>query len=520
MVFVREGRKSGTPLPFDRYMGRGRSRRQAINTRLRHGLALAIVGVLSFALPGAAAAYTTAPGYQAGDYATGFPEKAANAWGPIGIAFDRSDNLYVADAADGNVYRLQPGGGTASAATRLTPSPIPGGITGLVVSSAGEVYLARYNTGDVVQLDPGTGQVIRTIASVPCATGLAIDPASGDLFVSENDCGSTIYRVSDYSTGPGTVSSYASAPGVDGLAFDQSGSLYAESEGHVLRISGTASSSPGAISNLATVPHADGLAFGAHGSGQPPFLVANRNDGTVTRVDFGQGSPAESDIFSGGSRGDFAAVDSHGCLYITQSASVVRIGGTGQACAFEPTTPGPAPRVALAVTASKRGGGSSAKACVRIQALSLRIRQQGRVRLRSATVYVNGRSVKQLKGARVTATFVLTHLPKSSFTVKIVAITTRGRQLVTTKHYANCAKPAQPKCTGTRHVTVKVPQRHGDPAVLVTVYVNARRVKVVRGHSITRVGLTGVPRRTFTVKLVTRYARGKSVTTSSSFAGC
>ena len=123
---------------------------------LRHGAvrAVLIAGVALLGLPGAAGAYTTAAGYVASDYATGFPENTANDWGPIGIAFDQSDNLYVADAADGNIYRFQPGGGTASDATRVTSSPIPGNITGLVVSSDGDIFVARYAAGDVVQVSP------------------------------------------------------------------------------------------------------------------------------------------------------------------------------------------------------------------------------------------------------------------------------------------------------------------------------------------------------------------------------
>jgi hypothetical protein len=183
--------------------------------------------------------------------------------------------------------------------------------------------------------------------------------------------------------------------------------------------------------------------------------------------------------------------------------------------------------VALTITAttfrgggSTGGGGSSAPACVRIQSLRLRIRQQGRVRLRSATVYVNGRRVKQLTGARVTAPFVLTHLPGSSFSVKIVAITTTGRQLVTTKHYANCASPAPAKCTSTRRVTVKVPPRRGDPAVRVDVYVNARHVKVVSGRRVSQVVLTAIPHGRFTIRLVTRYRDGKRSSISQTFVGC
>lgn len=487
--------------------------------RAAHAAALAVALVL--AVPGAAGAYSTAPGYQASDYATGFPESAANHWGPIGIAFDQSDNLYVADTVDDNIYRFQPGGGTASTATRLTPSPIPGKLTGLVVSPGGSLYVANYADGQILQVDPGSGRVIRMIATVPCATGLAIDPESGDLFVSQDQCGSTIFRVSHYSSGPGSVSAYTHAPGVDGLAFDYvSGTLYAESDGHVLEIDGTRSPTPGRVDSLASVPYADGLAFGAHTSGQPPYVVANRNNGVVTRVDFGLGLvPSEQDIFTGGSRGDFAAVDSNGCLYITQSASVVRIAGGGQGCGMEPTTQGPAPRTALAVSASvsPSGAGASGNACVRIASLQMRISQRGRVRLRSATVYVNGRRVKRLRGARVTAPFVLSHLPRSSVKVKIVAVTTKGEQLVTSKYYGNCATPRR-ACTAP--VQVAVPQRRGARAVAVGVWVSGKHTRTVRGRSVKMVTLKHPPRKSFKVKLVAHYERGRAATASRVFAPC
>ena len=489
--------------------------------QLRHRAAgaAALAMALVLALPGAAGAYSTASGYRASDYATGFPESTANGWGPIGIAFDQSDNLYVADTVDDNIYRFQPGGGTASAATRLTPSPIPGKLTGLVVSPDGSLYVANYADGQILQVDPSSGRVIRMIATVPCATGLAIDPESGDLFVSQDQCGSTIFRVSHYSSGPGRVSAYTRAPGVDGLAFDYvSGTLYAESDGHVLEIDGTRSPTPGRVDSLASVPYADGLAFGAHTSGQPPYVVANRNDGTVTRVNFALGLlPSQQDIFTGGSRGDFAAVDSNGCLYITQSASIVRIGSNSQGCGMEPTTQGPAPTIALAVSSSPRGAAASGNACVRIASLQLRISQRGRVRLRSATVYVNGRRVKRLRGAGVTAPFVLSQLPRSSFKVKIVGVTTKGKQLVGSRYYGNCAKPRR-KCTAP--VTVAVPQRRRTRARAVGVWVSGRRTRTVRGRGVKAITLEHPPRDSFKVKLVTSYARGRPATTSRVFAPC
>jgi sugar lactone lactonase YvrE len=489
---------------------------------LRHRLAraVALATLLLIALPGVAGAYTTDAGYAASDYATGFPASPTSHAGPIGVAFDQSDNLYVADSSDGNLYRFQPGGGVASSATRVTQSPISGQITGLVVSRSGDLYLARYGAGDVVQIDPGTGQVLRTVATVPCATGLAIDPASGDLFVSENQCGSTIWRVSGFASGPGTTTAYAHVRGVDGLAFDPGGTLYAEADGTIAKVNGTQSPTPGASAVVATVPRADGVAFGAPVAGQPPFLVANRNDGVVTRVDFNQGGASLSDIFSGGTRGDFVAVDSHGCLYVTQSASIVRIAGAAGSCAFEPSTLGassaaPAPRVIATVL-----GARPHQACTLMRSLKFRLRQQGRVRLRAATIYLNGRRVKQLTGSAVTAPIVLSRLPSSSFTLKVIATTMSGKQLITTQFFANCQKPKPAACVNTSSLTVSVPQAHGRRVVAVEVYVNGHLTRVVHGPSITRVALKLLPRGRFTVKLVTRDARGRRATTSHSFLGC
>lgn len=490
--------------------------------RLRQaGIAALTVGIL-LALPAVAGAYTAASGYAAQDYATGFPESPTNHWGPIGITFDLSDNMYVADNADGNIYKFQPGGGVAGAGTQLTSSPIAGGIEGLVAAADGSLYLARYSAGDVVQVDPDTGDVIRTVASVPCATGLAIDPVSGDLFVSENQCGHTIYRVSGYQNGgTGTVSPYAHAPGVDGLAFDSDGTLYAESDGYVLKVAGTSSPTPGLVTSVAHVPGADGLAFGAHSTGQLPYLVTNRNNGIVTKVDFSGAFPSQTDIFSGGSRGDFVAVDSNGCLYITQSNSIVRISGSDDTCELQPSNPGaaPAPRVVVSqVGHTRHAPGKKPNACTKLESLTLRVHQVGRVRLRSAIVYLNGKQVKRLGSNDVTAPFTLTHLPSSSFTVKVVALTTSGKRLVTTTYYTNCAKPASASCT--RGIVASVPQRKGNPATAVYAYVDGKRVGVVHGKAIKRITLKKPPHGTFTLTLITHYRHGGQDTTRKTYDGC
>src|SRR5690242_2040035 len=98
--------------------------------------------VVALACPGLALALTTAPGYQASDYATGFAFAPCCSWGPVGVAFDTSDNLYVSDYVDHQLYRFQPGGGSASPATRVSGAALNGGLKGLAFAR-GHLYLAR-----------------------------------------------------------------------------------------------------------------------------------------------------------------------------------------------------------------------------------------------------------------------------------------------------------------------------------------------------------------------------------------
>ena len=394
------------------------------------------------ALPSPALGYSTASGFAASDYATGFPSSSCCEWGPIGVAFDQSDNLYVVDNADGNLYRFAPGGGVAADATRVTESRLPGGPSGLAIGRDGRLYLARGGTGDVVEIDPANGRILRSVAGgIRCATGLAVDPVSGDLFVSQNQCGSTLWRISGFAHGPGTAAPYVSnLHGVDGISFGNDGTLYAESNGEVESIGGTSSGAPGAVTPITFIGKADGIAAGvAPPSGGPAFVVANRNDGAVTRADLTTNPITHQDIFTGGSRGDLAAVDSHGCLYITQSNSVVRVRPTDRACDLSPSTTGPPPPPGVIVdaltSAAKR---VSRRSCVPMRRLVFRIRQRGRVRLRSAVIYIRNKRVKTVRGRAVTGRIVLTRIPRGSFTLKVVARTTRGRKLTTRKRYRNC----------------------------------------------------------------------------------
>jgi len=279
-----------------------------------------------------------APGYKVANYATGFGTDPSGVIGPIGLAFDPNGNLYVGDFVTGYIYKFGPGGGVASAATQLNTKPISGFPAGLAFDQEGNLYLARQEAGDVVQLDPSNAAILRTLVTVPLATGLATDPLSGDLFVSQIGLG-TVQRIFGFQNGPGTATVYATTGYVDGLSFGPDGTLYAALYGQTVgKITGTNSASPGTVTYLPViVPTIDGIAVSA--DPDIPFIYGNRNDGIITKVDLTLTPPALSNIFKGGTRGDFVTVGPDGCLYATQSDRVLLVTNADGTCLEPPLGP-------------------------------------------------------------------------------------------------------------------------------------------------------------------------------------
>lgn len=292
---------------------------------------LAAVTALALGLASSAQAYQVAPGWTASDYATGFAYQPGAA-GPVGSAFDSSGNLLVADGYTHAVYKVPPGGGSASS-TQLRSGY--GGSTGLAFDKSGRLYLARGTMHDVVELNPASGEIIRTVATgLPCPAALATDPISGDLFVSNVFCsGGGIKRISNFQNGTGTVRSYAGGTDADGLTFAPDGTLYAASSNRVLRIAGTNSSNPGNVSTIATVPTADGIAFAPASASSDQFLLVARNDGEIDRVDLGGNV---TPVLTGGSRGDLVTVGPDHCMYADLQDRVIKIGPSTGSCGFSP----------------------------------------------------------------------------------------------------------------------------------------------------------------------------------------
>lgn len=80
----------------------------------------------------------------------------------------------------------------------------------------------------------------------------------------------------------------------------------------------------------------------------------------------------------------------------------------------------------------------SAGACVSRRVFTIRLRRPPGQRLRSAKVFLDGRRVKSVNGARTTARIDLRGLPKGTVTVKVIARTRSGRTITETRRYLTC----------------------------------------------------------------------------------
>ncbi len=300
----------------------------------------AVVAMAAFAAllasAGSAAAYQAANGWVASDYATGFPFHAGGAAegaaGPVGLVFDGGGNLLVADNPAAALYKVAPGGGSA-AATKLRDGY--GQAAGLAFDTSGRLYLARGAQHDVVELNPASGEVIRTVVSgLPCPVGLATDPVSGDLFVSNVFCkGGGIDRITGFAGAGAVARPYAGTQDADGLTFAPDGTLFAAAGNKIVRIAGTNTSTPGAVSDVVALSEVDGIAFAPQTERDDSYLVVNRNSGEIDRVDFGGGV---TPVLTGGSRGDLVTVGPDRCIYADLQDRVIKLGPATGACFFSP----------------------------------------------------------------------------------------------------------------------------------------------------------------------------------------
>jgi hypothetical protein len=77
--------------------------------------------------------------------------------------------------------------------------------------------------------------------------------------------------------------------------------------------------------------------------------------------------------------------------------------------------------------------------CVDRRKFTFRIHQPKKDRITKVVAYVNGKRNASKKGKRVTS-IAVKKLPQSTFTVKIVATSAKGKRTVSVRRYKGCKK--------------------------------------------------------------------------------
>jgi len=218
---------------------------------------------------------------------------AAKFYGPIGVAVDGSDNVYVADEANGTIRKVTSGGvvtTVAGLALAYGFADGPGSSArfyapfGIAVDGSGNVYVSDVDLDTIRKITPG--DVVSTLAGIPGSgyadgtgsaaafdypTDLVLDP-SGNLFVVDNT-NQTIRKITPsgvVTTIAGTPGEVGSADGTGsaasfnypyGIALDGSGNLYVTDSGNqtIRKIT------PGGT--VSTIAGSPGVAGSANGTG-------------------------------------------------------------------------------------------------------------------------------------------------------------------------------------------------------------------------------------------------------------
>jgi hypothetical protein len=287
-------------------------------------------------------------------------------------AFPSSGTVLTSDFLTGGIYLTGLSGGTESSANLIgTLSPALGNI---ILGKDGSLYATQGSaSGEIVQLNPVTGAVLRIVASgLTCPTGLAVDPLSGDLFF-DDDCSgggldnASIFRIIDPAdtdpAKPTSVVVYATLPNVanGAMAFAPNGTLYAVS-GYFGNINAPVEQVSATNATTVTVTPVTGVtsdfavAIGRTNSDGSAQSLIVEPAGTLSEVPIA--TPTAAVVLATGSPG-VGVTGPDGCLYSAHYDTIYRLAPSSGNCAFAPTSPTPSIRLTpAAISANPAQGGS------------------------------------------------------------------------------------------------------------------------------------------------------------------
>jgi hypothetical protein len=299
-------------------------------------------------------------GYTITPYVTGLPATATYFYEGVNFACLGADNpaflssglVLAADSLTGGVYETGLSGGAVSTTDLLTTvAPTLGNLT---FGKDGSLYATQGGSGaSIVQLNPATGVVVRTVASgLTCPAGLSVDPLSGDLFFDDECTGggldnASIFRVIDPANtdagNPTSVVVYATLPNTanGGMAFAPNGTLYAVS-GYYGNINAPVEQISATNAATVTVTPVTGItsdfavAIGvANADGSAQSLLVEPA-GSLSEVPIA--TPSAAVVLATGSPG-VGVTGPDGCLYSEHYDTVYRLAPSSGNCTFAPTSP-------------------------------------------------------------------------------------------------------------------------------------------------------------------------------------
>jgi hypothetical protein len=265
-------------------------------------------------------------------------------------------SLYAPNFLNGDLFKLEPTGGVVSNANRLsTLGPTLGW---LVVGKDGRLYGLRagtggnFNTGIVIELDPATGGILRTLASgLTCPAGLAVDPLSGDLFFIDQCFGAgsdnpSLFRVRDPGSPGPTLTVYATLPSTPNgqVVFSPKGTIYAVSNyllasPLVVTVSGTDGPNPPTVTTLSGVSSSYWLNIAAVGPDGEATVLITLNNGKLRLTDVTTNPPTVTAELTENVGGGIIGPD--GCLYMPSANAIYRLTDPAGGCSFLPTNASP-----------------------------------------------------------------------------------------------------------------------------------------------------------------------------------
>src|SRR5262249_3874440 len=284
-------------------------------------------------------------------------------------AFDASGSVFVADFPNGNLYTLGAAGGTVTNANLLaTLNPTFGNI---VFGKDGSLYGTHFSPSNIVQIDPTTGTVLRTLASgFPCPNALTVDPLSGDLFFDDNCTGGgidnpSVWRVHDPAGANPTVSVYATLPATPGggIAFAPNATLYVVANAFtsptepIVRIGGTNTPFPPTVTTLTGITSDDGsIAIGSTQPNGDAKSLLIHTGGALKLVDITT-TPFTTTTLATGTIGA-GVIGPDGCLYANAHDTILKLAPSTGGCGFTPTNPVPSLSLTPATVSSNPAQGT------------------------------------------------------------------------------------------------------------------------------------------------------------------